>query len=279
MSSKAATPRPPTGPNRPLWMTTLAVTTLAFLCLPILIVVPMSFSGAQSLQFPPPSLSLRWFENFFTDPRWIDASINSIVLASAASTIALVFGTLAAYALVRGGVVGRKLLEANFIAPMIVPPIITALALFFLAARHDLLGNFWVLIVAHSVLVVPYVILLMTVAIASFDERIELVAMTLGATRLRTVTRILLPNLMPSALASWLFAFVISFDEVVVTLFLSGTYLTIPKKMFNELVLQINPTITAVATVLIVFSLVIAVTAALMMRRGGLLQRRGTVGT
>ncbi len=270
---------PPASPNRGLWLTTFSICVLAFLCLPILIVVPMSFSSAKSLEFPPPGLSLRWFENFFTDPRWMDASVNSLLLAGAASTIALVFGTLAAYALVRGGVLGRRFLEANFIAPMIVPPIITALALFFLAAKYDLLGNFFVLIVAHTVLVVPYVILLMSVAIQSFDERIELVALTLGATRLQAVTRVLLPNLVPSALASWLFAFVISFDEVVVTLFLSGTHLTIPKKMFNELILQINPTITAVATVLIVFSLLIAVVAATMMKRGGLLQKRQELGT
>ena len=261
-------------PNRPLWLTTLSIVVLAFLCLPILIVVPMSFSSAQSLQFPPPGLSLRWFEKLFTDQWWIGAGVNSLVLASAASTLALILGTLAAYALVRGGVIGRRFLEANFIAPMIVPPIITALALFFLEARFDLLGTFAGLVVAHTVLVVPYVILLMSVAIQSFDERIEQVALTLGATKLRMLSVVLLPNMLPSALAAWLFAFVISFDEVVVTLFLSGTYLTIPKKMFSELVIQINPTITAVATVLIVFSLLIAVVAALMMRRGGLLKRR-----
>jgi ABC-type spermidine/putrescine transport system permease subunit II len=264
-------------PNRPLWLTTFSIVVLAFLCLPILIVVPMSFSSAQSLQFPPPGLSLRWFEKLFTDPWWLNAGLNSLVLASAASTLALILGTLAAYALVRGGVVGRRILEANFVAPMIVPPIITALALFFLCAKYDMLGTFTGLVLAHTVLVVPYVILLMSVAIQSFDERIEQVALTLGATKVRMLTRILLPNLLPSAFASWLFAFVISFDEVVVTLFLSGTYLTIPKKMFSELIIQINPTITAVATVLIVFSLLIAVAAALMMRRGGLLQRQREV--
>jgi len=264
----------PPRPTRSLWLTTLSVAVLAFLCLPILIVVPMSFSSAQSLQFPPPGFSLRWYESFFGDSRWVDAGINSLVLAGAASTAALILGTLASYALVRGGIVGRRLLEANFIAPMIVPSIITALALFFLGARLDLLGSFLGLIVAHTVLVVPYVILLMTVAIQSFDQRIELVALTLGATKLRMLTRVLLPNLMPSAFAAWLFAFVVSFDEVVVTLFLAGTHFTIPKKMFNELTLQINPTITAIATVLILFSLLVAGVAGLLMRRGGLLAKR-----
>jgi putative spermidine/putrescine transport system permease protein len=264
----------PAAPGRTLWLTTLSVSVLAFLCLPILIVIPMSFSSAKSLEFPPPGFSLRWYDNLFGDSAWVDAGLNSILLAAAASTAALVLGTLASYALVRGGVIGRRLMESNFVAPMVVPSIITAVAMFFLCAKLDILGTFAGLIVAHTVLVAPYVIMLMTVAIKSFDQRIELVALTLGATRLTMLRKVLLPNLGPSAFAAWLFAFVISFDEVVVTLFLAGTHFTIPKKMFNELTLQINPTITAVAGVLILFSLVVAGTAALVMRRGGLLQQR-----
>ncbi len=266
--------RDPSKPARSLWLATISVAVLAFLCLPILIVVPMSFSSAQSLEFPPPGFSLRWYETLFGDDKWIDAGINSLVLAGAASTLALVLGTLAAYALVRGGVIGRGLMESNFVAPMVVPSIITAVAMFFFAARLEILGSFVGLVIAHTVLVVPYVIMLMSVAIKSFDQRIELVAMTLGATRLTMLRKVLLPNLGPSAFAAWLFAFVISFDEVVVTLFLAGTHFTIPKKMFNELTLQINPTITAVAGVLIVFSLLAAGLAALVLRRGNPLQQK-----
>jgi len=263
------------GQGRAGWLALVSVLVLAFLCLPILIVVPMSFSSAQSLQFPPPGLSLRWYQSLFGDSRWIDAGVNSILLAGAASSAALLLGTPAAYAFVRGGLIGRRLIEGNFIAPMIVPPIITAVALFIFSARLGLLGSFPGLIVAHTILVVPYVILLMSVAIQAFDLRIEQVALTLGASRAQMLLRVLVPNLVPSALASWLFAFIISFDEVVVTLFLAGNYLTIPKRMFNELVLQINPTITAIATVLIAFSLATAWLAALLVRRGGLLRPGG----
>jgi ABC-type spermidine/putrescine transport system permease subunit II len=115
----------------------------------------------------------------------------------------------------------------------------------------------------------------MMAAIQSFDQRIEQVALSLGATRLQMLVRVLLPNLIPTALAAWLFAFIISFDEVVVTLFLAGTYYTVPKRMFNELILQINPTITAIATLLIAFSIVTAALVALLMRRGGLLRFGG----
>jgi ABC-type spermidine/putrescine transport system permease subunit II len=115
-------------------------------------------------------------------------------------------------------------------------------------------------------LVTPYVVLLMSLAIAAFDERIEQVALTLGASRLRVLTSVVLPNVKGSAVAAWLLTFVMSFDEVVVTLFVSGTYATIPKKMFNELVMQINPTITAIATLLILFSIVSVALVASMTR-------------
>ena len=266
--------RDPSRVNSRLWLATLSVAVLGFLCLPILIVVPMSFSSAQSLEFPPPGFSLRWYETLFGDEKWVDAGVNSLVLAGASSTLALLLGTLAAYALVRGGIIGRGIMESNFVAPMVVPSIITAVAMFFFAARLEILGSFVVLVIAHTILVVPYVIMLMSVAIRSFDQRIELVAMTLGASRLTMLRKVLLPNLAPSAFASWLFAFVISFDEVVVTIFLAGQHFTIPKKMFNELTLQINPTITAVAGVLIVFSLLVAGLAAMVLRRGNPLQQK-----
>jgi putative spermidine/putrescine transport system permease protein len=128
--------------------------------------------------------------------------------------------------------------------------------------------------VAHSMLAVPYVVLLMSVAIQSFDIRIEQVALTLGASKGQMLTRVLVPNLVPSALASWIFAFIISFDEVVVTQFVGGRYFTIPKKMFNELILQINPTITAIATILIGLSIVTITIVMILMRRAGLLAAR-----
>src|SRR5690606_1752301 len=136
-----------------------------------------------------------------------------------------------------------------------------------------LLGTLPGLVLGHTVLGVPYVVLVMSVAIKSFDVRIEQVTLSLGASWFTMFRRVLLPNLMPSAFAAWIFAFITSFDEVIVTLFVGGAYNTIPKRMFNELVLQINPTITAIATLLIAFSLVLLVLFALMMRRAGLIGR------
>ena len=141
-------------------------------------------------------------------------------------------------------------------APMIVPSIITAVALYIFFARVGILGSFFGLVLGHTILATPYVVLIMQAAIRSFDVRIEQVAATLGASQWQILTRIVLPNHVPSAAAAWIFCFVMSFDEVVITLFVSGAHVTIPKRMFAELMLQVNPTITAVATLLIGFNLV-----------------------
>jgi putative spermidine/putrescine transport system permease protein len=265
------------GSRRPgAWLGIVSILVLAFLCLPVIIVVTMSFSSAKSLEFPPPGLSLRWYGTFFGDSRWLDAGTNSVLLAGLASTIALLLGTIASYALLRGRFPGRRLIEANFMAPIIIPSIITAVSLFIAFAKTGVRGTFGALVLAHTILVVPYVVLIMRVAIKSFDERIEQVAFTLGASKLRVLWSVVLPNLVPSAVAAWIFAFIISFDEVVVTLFLSGTYMTIPKRMFNELIMQINPTITAIATILIGINTLAVYLLVLFMRRGGILGKRLT---
>ena len=156
-------------------------------------------------------------------------------------------------------------------APLIVPSIITAVALYIFFARIGLLGSFVGLILGHTILAVPYVVLIMQAAIRGFDVRIEQVALTLGASQLQILTRIVLPNLLPSAAAAWIFAFVDELRRGGHHLVLSGTYNTIPKRMFTELMIQVNPTITAVATLLIAFSLLALVLLLWLTRRGKLL--------
>lgn len=230
---------------------------LLFLVLPVLIVVPMSFSESSSLKFPPEGFSLRWYVQVFSDESWMAAMKTSVVLAVLSSTLALVLGSLGAYGLTRGNFKGRNYLQSNFIAPLIIPSVILAVALYLALAAVGLLGTFGGLLLAHTLLGVPYVVLIMSVAIKTFDARIEQVAFTLGASWTTMFLRVLLPNLLPSAAAAWIFAFVTSFDEVVVTNFVAGTYETVPKRMFNELILQVNPGITAIATVLIALSVML----------------------
>ena len=245
---------------------------LVFLMVPLIIVVPMSFSSAKALTFPPPSLSLRWYETFFGDPRWMEAMWTSTFVAAVSSVGSLVLGGLAAYGLRRGTFRGRDWAEGDFMAPLIVPTIISAIAFYLALAKIGLLGSMTGLLVAHTVLHIPVVMMVMGVAIRAFDLRIEQVAWSLGASWWYTVRKVMLPNLAPSVFAAWIFAFIGSFDEVIVTSFIAGKFETVPKKMFTELILEVNPTITAVATLLIAFTVVALAAVALILGRSGKLR-------
>src|SRR5882672_235751 len=245
---------------------------LVFLTVPLLIVIPMSFSSARALTFPPPGFSLRWYEAFFGDPRWMDAMWTSAALAALSSVAALMLGSLAAYGLRRGSFAGRDWAEGNFMAPLIVPTIIAAIALYLGLAKVGLLGSFIGLVTAHTILNVPLVMMVMGVAIREFDLRIEQVAWSLGASWSYTVAKVMLPNLAPSVFAAWTFAFIGSFDEVSVTSFIAGKYETVPKKMFNELILEVNPTITAVATLLIGITVLALPPVSIVLGRAGKLK-------
>ena len=249
-----------------------ALAAVGIFGLVLLIVIPMSFSSAKSLTFPPPSLSLRWYQTFFGDPRWMEAMWTSTIVAAISSVAALLLGGLAAYGLRRGTFKGRDWAEGDFMAPLIVPTIIAAIALYLALAKIGLLGSFVGLIVAHTVLHIPVVIMVLGVAIRAFDLRIEQVAWSLGASWFYTVRKVMLPNLAPSVFAAWIFAFIGSFDEVIVTSFIAGKYETVPKKMFNELILEVNPTITAVATLLIAFTVLALAAVAFVLGRGGRLK-------
>jgi putative spermidine/putrescine transport system permease protein len=253
-------------------LATVGVLGLVFLTVPIVIVIPMSFSSAKALTFPPPGFSLRWYETLFGNPRWLEAMWTSTVLAVISSIAALLVGGLAAYGLRRGTFGGRDWSESNFMAPLIVPAIISAIALYLGLAKIGLLGTFFGLVVGHTVLNVPLVMMVLGVAIREFDQRIEQVAWSLGASWFYTVRKVMLPNLAPSVFAAWVFAFIGSFDEVIVTSFIAGKYETVPKKMFNELILEVNPTITAVATLLIVLTVLALAVVAMILSRSGKLK-------
>ena len=246
---------------------------LVFLTVPIVIVIPMSFSSARALTFPPPSFSLRWYQALFGDPRWMEAMWTSAGVAVVSSVLALVLGGLAAYGLRRGSFRGRDWVEGNFMAPLIVPTIIVAIALYLGLAKLGLLGSLVGLVAAHTVLNVPLVMMVLGVAIREFDLRIEQVAWSLGASWRYTIVRVVLPNLAPSVFAAWIFAFIGSFDEVIVTSFIAGKYETVPKKMFNELILEVNPTITAVATLLIALTVLALAAVTLILGRTGRLKK------
>ncbi|MGY3473535.1 ABC transporter permease [Bradyrhizobium ottawaense] len=245
----------------------IGISAVLFLTAPLGIIIPMSFSSATTLTFPPPGASWRWYEAFFGDSRWMDAMWTSMLLALISSTLALVLSGFATYGLYRSTISQRGWAEANFIAPLFVPTIITAIALYFGLAKSGLLGTFMGLILAHAILNMPLCIMVLGVAIREFDQRIEQVAWSLGASWSLTIRKIVLPTLAPSVFAAWIFAFMGSFDEVIVTSFIAGTYETVPKIMFNRLILEVDPTITAIATLLIAFTVLALAAVALIRSR------------
>lgn len=240
---------------------------LFLLLAPVLIVVPMSFSAGKELEFPPRDFSLHWYVRLFADPLWIEALRTSLVLAVTSSLLALVAGSLAAYALVRNSVIWRDGVTASFIGPMVVPPVVLAVAAYLVYARLGLLGTMPGLVLAHTVLSLPFVVMIVSNAVAAFDERIEQAAISLGASRATVLARVVAPALTPHLLVSWLFAFAVSFDEVVLTFFIAGIHTTIPKKMFITLRNEIDPTITAVSALLIAVTVLIGIVAILLLQR------------
>ena len=251
------------------WLLVLAaVAVVLFLLAPILIVFPMSLGSSPFLSFPPQNFSLRWYGEFFNRPQWIASLWNSLQVAAIAVLGATTLGTAAALALSRlGGRVGR-LLEALFILPMIVPQIILAVGLYYLLAPWGLTGGHWALGLGHVVMAAPFVVITVRAALRGFDRNLELAALGLGASWPAMFRRVLLPAILPGILAGAVFAFITSFDDVVLSLFLTNVRSrTLPKLMYEGVAHEINPTITAVAALIVLFTLLVLLTNLLLQRR------------
>jgi putative spermidine/putrescine transport system permease protein len=230
-----------------------------FLMLPLLVVFPISLSSAAYMQFPPPGLSWQWYERYFDDPQWIDATVRSLYIGVATAILALALGVPLAFSLVRTKFIGRVLVDRLALAPLIVPTIILSVSLYGLFARLKLIGEWYGLVVAHTVLALPFVVLVMSAGLRDFDRGLEQAAEGLGASRTRTLLRVTLPLLRPSLVSAGLLAFLSSFDELVVALFLAGPNMTLPKKMFDNILMEIDPTIAAVSVMQILLVSVVLV--------------------
>ncbi|MBS0549980.1 MAG: ABC transporter permease [Proteobacteria bacterium] len=227
--------------------------------LPLLVVFPISLSSAAYMQFPPPGLSWQWYERYLDDPQWIDATIRSLYVGAATAILALALGVPLAFSLVRGRFPGRWLLDRIALAPLIVPTIILSISVYGLFAKLKLIGEWYGLVIAHTVLALPFVVLVMAAGLRDFDRALEQAAEGLGASRLRTLFRVTLPLLRPNLVSAALLAFISSFDELVVALFLAGPNMTLPKKMFDNILMEIDPTIAAVSVMQILLVSVVLV--------------------
>lgn len=240
-----------------------------FLMLPTLILIPMSFSESAQLRFPPQGFTLRWYENLFTSPTWTTPTIVSFQVALISCIFATVLGTLAAFALVRGRFPGRGLLYGMILSPMIVPVIVVAIGMFAVFVRWRIAGSPLALLIAHTALALPFVVVNVNSSLSTMERNLELASLNLGAGPLRTFRYVTLPQILPGVLAGALFAFITSWDEVILAIFLtSPVFQTLPVVIWSQVQETVDPTVAAVATLLTVVSGLVLATAAFARRRG-----------
>jgi len=251
------------------WMhRALVFLILAFLILPILVIIPLSFNADNFLMYPMSGFSLRWYEEFFTSPVWGRSVMNSLIVSPAATLLAMALGTLASVGLVRAEFPGKTALTAVLISPMIVPVVIIGVAMYLFFAPIGLTGSYTGLILAHAILGVPFVITTVTATLVGFDFNLVRAASSLGAGPITTFFRVTLPLVAPGILSGGIFAFATSFDEVVVTLFLAAPeQSTLPRQMFAGIRENISPTIAAAATILVIVSTLMLLTLEWLRRR------------
>lgn len=233
-----------------LWGFTAMV--LGFLLFPLLAVFPISVSADTILQFPPEDVSLRWYEDFFGDRTWTDALFLSLRLGVAVAVLSTVLGLCTAVAISRYMQRGKGAMRALMLAPLMVPLIVTAIAIYDIAIDLRLVGTFWGLLLAHTVLALPFAVVVLESALKSVDRDLEDAAVSLGANRFQAFTKVTMPLLRPAIATSLLLAFITSWDEVVVVLFVGGAFeQTLPVRMFEFLTTQVRPTVAAASGVLI----------------------------
>ncbi len=265
-------------PGQTLWHVTylfICGFVFFFLIAPILTIIPLSFNSENFFTFTPEMLglspegySLKHYEDFFTNSNWQSAMWNSLKIAPMATLLAVGFGTLAAIGLSQPHVPFRRAIMAVLISPMIVPLIISAAGMYFFYSRVNLQGTYLGVVLAHAALGIPFVIITVTATLVGFDRSLTRAAANLGADPVTTFLRIQMPLILPGVISGGLFAFITSFDEVVVVLFVgSAQQKTLPWQMFIGLREQISPTILAVATILVTLSIALLATIEILRRR------------
>ncbi len=246
-----------------------AWTVLGFMILPMVIIFPVSLTDQYYLSLPKETISFEHYEAFFTDPQWIDATIQSVIIATLSTLSAVVLGTLCAIGCWRISTNASEAVRTFLLIPIIVPTIVQALALYRFWIDLRIVDTYIGVILAHTLVSIPYVVITVSASLASFDVRLEQAARNLGASLSQTVRWVIVPGIMPGVLSGAIFAFTISFDEIVMVLFITSRKIyTLPKRIWNGIQDHLDPTIASVATMLI------AVTLALLLVELWLRQRR-----
>ncbi len=245
-----------------LWLYVIAGLVMVFLVAPSFIVIPMSFSDSQYLEFPPREWSFRWYENYFNSSKWMSATWTSLKVGVLTVFLATPLGVMAAYGLFVSNLRSAKFIFMLLIAPIMVPVILVAIGVFYLYVKLSLVNTILGLTLAHSILAIPLVLVVVSAALKSYDMNQEMVARSLGASRLRAFMVITLPQIRFAVITACLLSFLTSFDEVIIALFVSGgPNATITRDMFTSLRDQIDPTIASISTIMIIFSTFLLVIA------------------
>jgi putative spermidine/putrescine transport system permease protein len=252
---------------RRLWLYGLGSLIMLFLVAPTIIVVPMSFSDSQYLEFPPRQWSVRWYEHYFGSAAWMQATGTSFKAAFLTALIATPLGTMAAYGLYVSGLRIAGIIFAILVTPIVVPVILVAIGIFYAYVQLQLVNTLTGLVLAHSTLAIPLVVIIVSAALKSYDMNQEMVARSLGASRFKAFMLVTLPQIRFAVVTGALLAFLTSFDEVIIAMFVSGGQnSTLTRNMFNALRDQIDPTIASVSTVMILVSCLLLVAAQLFGR-------------
>lgn len=240
----------------------LAGMVLLFLALPVLIIFPLAFSNTGYLTFPPSGFSLRWMEEILTDPDWLASMWLSLRVAIAATVLAVALSLSTAIALVRMRFGGKQLVYALILMPMIVPNIITALSMFFFFSASAVFSNVVAIIIGHAVIALPIATIILSATLQGMDRRLDWAAMSMGAGAVTILRRITLPLAAPGILSAAIFAFLSSFDELMIALFMAGNEAqTLPVRIWNSVQFQLSPAIAAVSVLLILISVAALVIA------------------
>ena len=236
-----------------LWLYAVGVLVLAFLVLPTLIVIPMSFSGSQYLEFPPRTWSLRWYESYVSSRTWMSATETSLKAGVLTALLATPLGTMAAYGLFLSRFRFTGLATVLLMTPIIVPVILLGIAVFYAYVQLKIVNSLLGIVLAHTMLAVPIVMMIVTSALKSYDLNQERVARSLGASRAQAFFLVTMPQIRFSLVTAAILSFLTSFDEVIVAMFISGgDNSTLTRAMFAALRDQIDPTIAAISTIMIV---------------------------
>ena len=239
-----------------------------FLLLPILFIVALSFGSSRWLIFPPPDWTLKWYEELFADPRWLGAALTSAKIGLIVMVISVALGLLASLALVRGSFKGREVLRAFFLTPMVLPVVIVAVALYAAFLRLGLNGTLVGFVIAHVIVALPFAIITITGALETFDPAIEDAAILCGASPWEARLRVTLPGIRHGLFSAAIFSFLISWDEVVLAIFMASPSLqTLPVKVWTTLRQDLTPVIAAASTLLVALTVLLMIAAAVL-RKG-----------